>query len=158
MKVYEGQGPILQETNSKVKKDKSHGDEFRKIMGQMNIESEKTKQIEEYKSIQPVINGIEIVRGVDKAQQTSETMGNKQVVETLKETLDIIDFYASKLGDRSMNMSGLSPLINHLEDRLQVLGEMEIAEDVSDKIKPVISDLKITIATEIEKYQRGDYI
>ena len=41
---------------------------------------------------------------------------------------------------------------------LQVLSNMEGVEGISDKLRPVISDLKLTIGTEIEKYRRGDYI
>ena len=91
-------------------------------------------------------------------QETAGITDRGQVIGALGETLDLVDFYASKLGDSSLPASGLTPLIDHLEDRLKMLEDMESAAEIPEKMSSVLSDLKITIGTEIAKFRRGDYL
>ena len=158
MKVNEGHGVILQETSKQIKRKNTNDNSFREMIEQISSAHEKTTRIDDSKKIQPVINGIESMGGIGKTQSVSTTFDKQRVVETLRETLDLVDFYSAKLGDRSVKASSLSPLIDHLDERMNVLNAMEKAEDISEKIKPVISDLKISIGTEIMKFRRGDYI
>ena len=79
------------------------------------------------------------------------------LVDELLETLDLVDFYSSKLADSSISSSGLTPLINHLEDRMEGLKGMESAPETSEKLRSVISDMVITIGAEVAKFKRGDY-
>lgn len=158
MKVYEGQGPILQQAGKQTKKNRSNENDFRRIMDQINSPIDRKDVIVDRKGVRPVIDGIDIVRGIEKAQAAFDVTDKEQVVGALKETLDLVDFYSSKLADSSLNARGLTPLINHLEERLAALQSMESYPDMPDKMKPVISDLEITIGTEIERFKRGDYI
>lgn len=159
MKVYEGQGPILPKTSKPVKKNLHQGNEFNKIMEQMGaVNGMKEPATTASENARLVINGVNIVSAADRVQETGDINDKKMVMETLKETLDLVDFYASKLADSTMSASGLTPLIDHLEERLEILQDMESSTGMPEKMKPVISDLKITIGAEIAKFKRGDYL
>lgn len=160
MKINEGQGSILQQAGrrEKINKTHDHENDFKKIMEQIHSPIHGKEPIIQGETVRPVLNGIDIIRGTEKVQEPIEGTDKRQVLGTLKETLDLVDFYSSKLGDSSFLIDGLTPLIGHLEERLETLRGMESSPDVPEKMRPVISDLSITIGAEIERFKRGDYL
>ncbi len=158
MKVSEGQGPILQQVGKHGNRGKTNKDDFRKVMEQVSSIPERKEPVTDPKNLRPVINGIDIIHSAEQAQGTSDITDKKRVLGTLRETLDMVDFYASKLADSSLQAADLTPLIGHLEERLGILGTIESAANTPEKIRPVISELKVTLGTEIEKFKRGDYL
>ena len=159
MKVYEGQGPILPKTSKPMKKNLHPGNGFNKIMEQIGaVDGRKELATTGSENAQLVLNGVNIVSAADRVRETGDVSDKKMVMETLKETLDLVDFYASKLADSTLPANGLTPLIDHLEERLEILRDMESSTGMPEKMKPVISDLKITIGAEIAKFKRGDYL
>jgi hypothetical protein len=51
----------------------------------------------------------------------------------------------------------LSPLIGHLEEKMEALSHLESNPDFPGSLRPVVSDLLVTVGTEIAKFKRGDY-
>lgn len=158
MKVYKGQGPVLPQPNKDVNKKGTGEDGFQKIMDQVRSQTEKQGEITGRENLGPVPDGIQIVHGADRINEPLNMAERKQVLEELKQTLDIVDFYAARLADSSLSINGINPLIGHLEDRLEILRNMESAPGMPEKLRPVISDMVITIGTEIAKFKRGDYV
>ena len=157
MKVYEGQGPILQHIKKHTNPKKSTDSDFQKIMDQIRVQSEKTDKSPPKEGIEPVVNGIQMVRDPGLNNGSPVSTEKSHLIGTLRETLDMVDFYAAKLGDSSMPITDLAPLIGHLESRIDVLRDMGSVERLPERLKTVISDTAITIGSEIAKFKRGDY-
>ena len=75
----------------------------------------------------------------------------------IEQTLDLVGFYAEKLGDPSFSAQGLTPLVDHLEERMEFLRSVESRPGLPDRVRPIISGLTLTIGTEVAKFRRGDY-
>ena len=157
MKINESQR-ILIEQQGKVNKNVNSGTgaSFQEVMDQMTSNRETDKAlplninpvqiIDRPVSIVPV-NGLE-----------SEANEKDILLNSLKDTLDLIDFYAGKLADDSFPAENLSTLVDQLDDRLTAIKGMSSVEGMPEKLKPVISDIAVTIGSEIERYRRGDYV
>lgn len=160
MKIDEGQGTVLQQAGKKATRNKTreHENDFQKIMEQISSPVHRKESMGQVEGVRPVHNGIEIVRAAEKVQGPQEATGKNEVVGTLKETLDLVDFYSSRLADTSLHTGGLRPLIDHLEEKLDALRGVESSPDMPEKLRPVLSDLTITIGAEIERFKRGDYV
>ena len=104
-----------------------------------------------------IARGVGILTGIDNVGGQFDIPDKRKMIDALQETLDLVDFYAGKLGDSSKDVTGLEPLIGHLEDRLETLRQMGSAPGIPEKLSPVISDMTITIGAEIERFKRGDY-
>jgi len=151
MKVYENQGLIH---SKKTHKNGDKDDEFQKIMDQMQAETMKSEEAVNPGSVAPQLD-VRIIQGV---QQTgSSTQVKQMVLNELRNTLDLVDFYAEKLGNTSLPVTGLAPLIEHLDERLKNLQNMESAKGLPDKLRPIVNDVVVTLGTEIAKFRRGDY-
>lgn len=157
MKVYEGQGSVLQPTHKNMNKKGPKESDFQKIMDQTRLQPEKKGDLALYGDLGPVADGIHIHHGAEKINEPLKTVEKEQVMEEIRQGLDIIDFYAAKLADSSLSISGITPLIGHLEDKMETLRSMASAPGMPEKLRPIISDMVITIGTEIAKFRRGDY-
>jgi hypothetical protein len=154
MKVYENQGLIQPTHSKKTHKNGDKDDEFQKIMDQMQAETMKSEEAVNPGSVAPQLD-VRIIQGV---QQTgSSTQVKQMVLNELRNTLDLVDFYAEKLGNTSLPVTGLAPLIEHLDERLKNLQNMESAKGLPDKLRPIVNDVVVTLGTEIAKFRRGDY-
>jgi hypothetical protein len=89
------------------------------------------------------------------ADQTSLAAG---LINELETTLDAFDHYREKLGDVSVPAGDLADIIGHLEDRIGRLQTLSATPATPEGLKEVTSSLMITMATEIEKFKRGDYV
>lgn len=158
MKVYEGQGPVLPQIKKKINKDGTGGNDFKKIMDEIGFQAEKKEGIHLHKNLEPVADGVHIIHGADKIQDPSKIVEKNMVLEELRQTLDIVDFYAAKLADSSFSIREMTPLISHLEERMENLRSMELTPDLPGKLRPIISDTVITVGTEIARFKRGDYL
>ena len=157
MKIYEGQGPIPPQTNKGSHKTGTGERDFKKIMDQVSSPPGRTETIANKENIGPVEGGIRILHGVEEIQGPSNVGEKNKVVKVLQETLDLVDFYSAGLKDKSLPAKGMTPLISHLEYRLETLRTMESAPGMPKKLRPILSDITITIGTEIAKFKRGDY-
>jgi len=157
MKINEGQGSILQQTHKNMDKGRPQETDFKKIMDQTMLQAGKKGGIDPYRNLEPAIDGIRIHHGAEEIREPFKMVEKQQVIGEIQQTLDIIDFYAAKLADSSLSISGITPLIGHLEDKMETLRSMESAAGMPEKLRPIISDMVITIGTEIAKFKRGDY-
>ena len=156
MKVYEGPGPVLPKAENDVKKKGAGEGDFQKLMQEASLQTEAKEGKANHSIHQLPPSGIQIVKGVEGIQETPKELERKQVINELQQTLDLVDFYAEKLADSSLPASGMNPLIDHLEDRLSNLQSMETSPEMPEPLKPVISDMLLTIGTEIAKFRRGE--
>ena len=157
MKINEGQGSILQQTHKNMDKERPKETDFKKIMDQTMLQVGKKGGIDPYLNLEPALDGIRIHHGAEEIREPFKMVEKQQVIGEIQQTLDIIDFYAAKLADSSLSIAGITPLIGHLEDKMETLRSMESAAGMPEKLRPIISDMVITIGTEIAKFKRGDY-
>ena len=155
MKIHEMQRMLLEQQGKINKKRNTDEGSFQQIMDQM------TSGTETKKSLPANINPVQVINGPSGAlpiNGSSEAVDKDLLLDSLKETLNLIDFYAGKLADESFPAENLSSLVDQLDERLTSIKDMSSMESVPEKLKPVISDVAVTIGTEIERFRRGDYI
>jgi hypothetical protein len=157
MKVYEGQG-VTPNPMVKKRSSKSSGEgEFQRIMDQMVPAGEggKTGGIKGNRELVP--EGIQFIGSMDGIHGAAGAVKRGQVLEELEQTLDLVDFYAAKLGDRSMSVQDMEDLVVHMEQRVAVLRDMESAPGVPEGLKGILSETALTVGTEVARFRRGDY-
>ena len=158
MKIYESQGQNLVNNPKNVDKKSLANNEFQKMMD--NLLTSSGKEITENinKPAEIIMQGIHITSDISGVQNTTVMTGKEQALETLKQTLDLVDFYVSKLSDTSIPSKEMAPIIENLEEKISTLNHFELNPLTPDKLKPVLKDVSITIGTEIAKFKRGDYL
>jgi hypothetical protein len=158
MKVYENQGLIQPTHAKKAHKNGAKDEEFQKIMDQAQaagvMKDEDASVVAA--PIAPQPQGVQILQGAEKSVQTLKA--KEMVLNELRTTLDLVDFYAEKLGNTSLPITGFAPLIEHLDERLQNLQGMQADPELPQKLKPIVNDVVVTLGTEIAKFKRGDYL
>jgi len=153
MKIYEHQGVIFNQPDKNDKKNISDKNSFQAIMDQVTSSSVNKGNNVPANIQMPFANGVGII-----IKEESVNDNKEDVLNNLKDTLDLVDFYAEKLADSSLSSDNLSPLVEQLNERLNMLKEMESSTDMNDKLKTILSDVTTTIGVEIERFRRGDYL
>ena len=154
MKIYERQELILNQTEKKDRKDISEKNNFKNIIEGIYSASVARETSTPADNVQmPVIGGVEII-----SKEEPITNDKEEILKGLEDTLDLVDFYADKLADSSLSAENLSPLVEQLEQRLDILKDMESSGEMNERLKTIISDVTTTMGMEIEKFRRGDYI
>ena len=100
---------------------------------------------------------VQIIPGVGKVESTQESAQKTQILGAIEETLDTVDAYAAALRNGSLSTSDIEPLVEHLETRLEGLRQVEADPELPEGLRTVVSDLALTIGTEVAKFGRGDY-
>ncbi len=154
MKVDEGLGSHLQEALKKADNKETKQGEFQKVMNQVISRDDRGQDIPIQNHPVPVTHGVLIGEGVTEVKDGAKM----RVLEGIQEALDIIDFYAAKLGDPSKPISTMGPLITHLREKMEGLQGLVSEPGVPERLRPLISETLLTIGTEIAKFERGDYI
>lgn len=155
MKINETHRVLLEQQRKINKNKNTEAGSFQQLMDQMTSDT-KTKKV-----LPANINPVQIINrpaGTFQVNGSIEPIKKDLLLDSLKETLDIIDFYATKLADESFPAENLSSLVDQLDERLGSIKDMSSMEGVPENLKPVISDVAITIGTEIERFRRGDYV
>lgn len=158
MKIYEGQGSLLSGVEKAKKKSGHQGGDFQNIMDQIRSPLEKEGTMVKDLNRPPLLNNIQILHGLDRIEASSNKNNKQDMINILKETMDLVDFYAEKLVDPSMPSSGLTVLVDHLEGRLERINSIVLDREIPEKLRTIISDMQITIGSEITKFKRGDYL
>ena len=152
MKIYERQSVIFNQTDKDNKKNISGKSDFQSIMDQMTSISV-TRENNAAADIQmPFVNSTGIIIKESPAAVKEEAMNN------LKDTLDLVEFYAEKLADSSLSSDSLSPLVAELEERMDILKEMGSNAQIDDRLKTILTDAATNMGVEIERFKRGDYL
>jgi hypothetical protein len=105
----------------------------------------------------PVPEGVQIIPGLAKVNGAGIEGARETLLADIRETLDMIDHYAADLGKTDLPPAAMKPLVDHLEGRIQGLRRMEQDAALPEPLRDVVSDLVITIGTEVAKFGRGDY-
>jgi hypothetical protein len=105
----------------------------------------------------PPPDGVQIVPGLERVDGVQSGGPKEMLLTEIRETLDVIDHYAADLGNRNLSTAEMRPLVEHLEGRLEGLRRMEKDGELPETVRNVVSDLVITIGTEVAKFGRGDY-
>jgi hypothetical protein len=158
MKISESQGTMIEGQLKKADKKQTEDAGFHRVMDQvMSREGEKGGQsVPQAPSIPPA-DGIQIMSGVPRKEGVSQDGFKNQAIAQIQETLDLVDFYAEKLGDTKLPVSGMSGLVEHLEGKLEGLKSLESQSDVPAGLKSILNDVTTTLGAEIAKFKRGDY-
>ena len=155
MKINESHRVLIEQQGKLNKNKNTNAESFQQIMDQMASGTETGK------TLPANINPVQIIDGPAGTLPINAMGGSSEkdlLLDSLKGTLDLVDFYAGKLADKSFPAENLSSLVDQLDERLESIKGMSSMEGVPDKLKPVISDIAVTIGTEIERFRRGDYI
>lgn len=158
MKVYEGQGSLLGRVDKAQKKNGQRGSDFQNIIDQIRSPLEKEGMMVKDLNSPPPLNGVQILHGLDRIEVSSDENNKADIINNLKETMDLVEFYVKKLADMSLPASGLTVLVDHLEGRLESINSMGFDQGIPEKLRTIISDMQVTIGSEITKFKRGDYI
>ncbi len=155
MRIDEGQRINIEQQGRINKSRNSEAGSFQQIMEQL------TSRPETGRSLPLNINPVQIINGPagiipvnGQPDSTEKTM----LLDTLKGTLDLIDFYAGRLSDTSLPAEDLTSLVDKLDEKLSDIKGLSSMEGIPDRLKPVISDIAVTMGTEIERFRRGDYL
>ncbi len=152
MKIYDRQTVSFNQPDKNERKNISEKNDFQAIIDKLTTSSSSSENKSAANIQMPFSNGIGIVLKQDPFEE------KRDVLTGLKDTLDIVDFYAEKLADSSIPSDNLSPLVEQLEQRMDMLKEMGTSSQMDDRLKTIISDVATTMGVEIERFKRGDYL
>jgi hypothetical protein len=157
MKIYEQQGLMFNNIDKTNKKNISEKGDFQSIMDKLAPAS-----LNKETNVLPGIQapGIGCTNAVFNSEPISGSVDNsnkEKTLASLKDTLNLLDYYAKKLADPALSSESLSPLVGQLENRMDMLKDMDSSAGMNDKLKTIVSDLAATMGTEIERFKRGDY-
>jgi len=105
----------------------------------------------------PPPGGVQIVSGPEEIKGSYPYEKQQQLLRDIGETLDSVDFYAASLKNGTLSTSDMRPLVEHLEVRLEGLRALEQDPNLPGGLKNIVSDLAVTLGTEVAKFGRGDY-
>lgn len=157
MKIYDSTGILLPRRNEKSAGNLKTKGDFQKMMSDVMSQRDQTSSTASsgnpnlFSENAITVQNIQTVGGVEGCQ--SEMKG----VRELQGVLDMADAYAQKLGDTSISTNALQPLVTHLEEGLEGLNQLEQKGGLDTGVKKIISELNVTLGTEIAKFKRGDY-
>ena len=158
MKVYEGQGMTLHETVRKKRAQEGSQGDFQGIMDQMKPEQDGGCAPVNKGRLEPIPpGGIQILGSVRDMPATQDGTLRNQVLRDLEGALDLVDFYATRLSDRSLSVRDLESLVGHLEERVEGLRSLQTALGLPEGLKSLLSETTLTIGMEVAKFRRGDY-
>jgi hypothetical protein len=157
MKIYEQQGLKFNPAEKHNKKSGIEKSDFQSIMD--GITSSTTgKESAASSNVQtPMVGGLDMIFNSASIYADGEAGAREQILTSLKDTLDLVDYYAKKLADTSLPSDRLSPLIEQLEQGMDSLKDLCAAAGDDGKLKSIITDITGTVGVEIEKFKRGDY-
>jgi hypothetical protein len=158
MKINEGVGSIIPQSQKRQPKAESGDGDFRKLMEKTTSQAgQNPKPVSTTFGPEFPPDGIQMtVSAKDISKPTTAEEVRERLV-TLEKTLDLLDFYAQKLGDPTLRPKELSPMIDHLDDRLLRLAEMTSSTALPDSLKTLFDETMTVMGTEIAKFRRGDY-
>ena len=156
MKIYEGQGPVLEQAKTKPSQKGAEEIDFKTIMDQTLRGAERGKEPGGNPLVPPP-GCVEILQGANGIEISAEHVEKRKIISAIQQTLDLVEFYAGKLGDPSVSAQGMTPLVDHLEEKMELLRGVGSSPGLPDRVRPLISDLTLTIGTEVAKFRRGDY-
>ena len=108
--------------------------------------------------IQPLAPGFEIgpVKGVMEVQPVEQLRA--QGVSTTEKTLDLLGQYQQALADPAQSLKQINPLVESLSQKVEQLQKLTQQFADGDPLQKIIREVGVVSATEIAKFNRGDYV
>jgi hypothetical protein len=158
MKIIEGTGSTILQPKKNQPKTESGGGDFSKIMDQVKSPDGRNAKPASM-ALEPGFppGGIQMATSAMEISKAIATGEADETAVALEKTIDLLDFYAAKLGDTTLELTEISPMIEHLEDRLVRLEEMRASPSLPDSLKTLLTETITVMGTEIAKFRRGDY-
>jgi hypothetical protein len=156
MKIYEQQGLTFNPIDKHSKKSGVEKSDFQSIMDGL-ASSATGKEPTASNGQTPAVGGLDMIFNTASIYATGDVGAREQILTSLKDTLDLVDYYSQKLADTSLPSNRLSPLIEQLEQGMDALKDLSVAAGEDEKLKSIITDVTGTVGVEIEKFKRGDY-
>ena len=157
MKISDTQASMFSEMSTR-KSGKSKADgSFQKVMNEvMEQQDEKAARPDSTNSpeFRPDISPTQMIREIGGQ---NDSLSGTQVMKELESVLDLAGFYSRKLGDPAVKTASLEPLITHLEGKMEGLRSLKEHGSMDDKLKSIVSELDLTLGTEVARFRRGDY-
>ncbi len=158
MKIHEGQFIKMDNAGKTKSSGGPGGDDFQKIMdqvasGQNAAKSDSLQSSNAVPNMEAVLN----MNRMAPVNMMPVSQEKRELLDSLNDTLNLIDFYAGRLGDKNIPAKDLESLVEQLDNRLESLRVIGEGSSVPEALRPVISDMTLTIGAEIEKFRRGDY-
>ncbi|MBU1343573.1 MAG: hypothetical protein KKE44_24415 [Proteobacteria bacterium] len=93
-----------------------------------------------------------------KTQQLNLMLDQSQVAQKFTETLNLLETYASWLGDPDKTLKQTAGLLEQVSGQAKTLAQ-EIKEETGSnpELKQLLTQMMTTIAVEQVKFNRGDY-
>jgi len=88
----------------------------------------------------------------------SGPMDKEPLVEHLDRVLNLLDKYQMKLGNPTVSVMDMGPMIGRLENENKTLASLINSLEDADELKDMANQVLVTSLIEIEKYKRGDYL
>lgn len=102
----------------------------------------------------PSIAPAQLIRDIEGQ---NPILSGVQVVKEVESALDLAGFYAKKLEDPAIKTASLEPLVTHLEEKMDALRFLKDHGSMDQQLKTIVSELDVTVGTEVAKFRRGDY-
>jgi hypothetical protein len=108
--------------------------------------------------IQPLTPGFEIgpVKGVMEVQPAEQL--RTQGVSAAEKTLELLGQYQQALADPAQSLKQINPLVESLSVKVEQLQKLTQQFPAGDPLQKIIREVGVVSATEIAKFNRGDYI
>jgi hypothetical protein len=158
MKIYEHQGLKFNPIDKQNKKSGVEKSDFQSIMDGITSQTTGNGSTASSNIQTPAIGGLDMIFSAASIQANDKAGAKEQILTSLKNTLDLVDYYSQKLADTSLSSDRLSPLVEQLEQSMDALKDLSATAGEDEKLKSIITDITGTVGVEIEKFKRGDYI
>lgn len=157
MKIYDTTGIMLPQKNGQSAGNVKSKGEFQKMMSDVMSQQDQTSSPVPSGNPNLFTQNSATVQNIPTAGGIESCKSEPKEVRELQGLLDLADIYAQKLSDTSIATKALQPLVTHLEEGLDGLSQLEQKGGLDTGLKKIISELNVTLGTEIAKFKRGDY-
>lgn len=90
----------------------------------------------------------DLISNFDKAQN----------IKRVENFLDVLENYQEKLGDPTVTLKEIYPLVAHMESEIDYILPLLESLPKEDKMKNILNSTLITSTVEAIKFNRGDYL
>jgi hypothetical protein len=104
-------------------------------------------------SVAPPLDGISRI-ALEKADQGDRAA----TVARINRFMNILESYQSQMGDSTVTLKQVSPLVSKMEEETQNLIPVLDTLPEGDNLKDVLNRLLVASTVEVIKFNRGDYV
>ena len=126
------------------------GNKFEEILQQtINKSSSSENQTMTLPPVQNISNiRFNLISNIDRTQN----------IERVEKFLDVLENYQKKLGDPSVNLKEIYPLVTRMESEVENMLPLLNSLPDEDGMKDILNRILVTSTVEAIKFNKGDYI